>query len=187
MTLFNPSPGDEYMRELKMAATAWFMPGMTFVTLQSPGGVRGANTIYYQPMFFPEDVAVDRVGLQVGIAGGAACGCRLFEFDRATGQPGALIENFGDFNTTVIGDKEIVISRTFTRGYYFGAIRDTAGSLQLVRPTYPQNCCGLQGFSSDPGNYSYPSFSVVAAWADPAPTPDTVGNLDNFVLYFRRA
>lgn len=98
----------------------WVMPG--WYGAAAANQVVTANRTYYMPIYIPESVSYDRIGInvQAGDGAGGVADLRIFEWD--TGVPGDLVLSAGTVSTNAGGAKEIVIAETLN-GLYFLAIR----------------------------------------------------------------
>ena len=99
----------------------WTMPG--WVSLLGANQLVSANRTYYTPIFVPESVSYDRIGIRVGVGDGVGglADLRIFEWD--AGVPGALVLSAGTVSTNAAAAVEIIIAQTLEPGLYFLAVR----------------------------------------------------------------
>lgn len=64
----------------------------------------------------------DRIGIEVTTGGSATCALRLGIYNGAGGVPTSVLLDAGTVDGTTTGAKEITISQTLARGYYFLAL-----------------------------------------------------------------
>jgi hypothetical protein len=72
--------------------------------------------------YIPESVTVDRVAINVSTLGTGVARLGLYNHDSATGRPSTLISDWGTVSVTTTGVKEITISNTLTKGWYWFAM-----------------------------------------------------------------
>ena len=157
--------------KLKPAVTRWVIPGW-YVNAASTQAF-AADTITYIPIFVSETTTYIRIGIEVTTLSAGTADLRIFAWNN--GVPGALILSAGTVDTGTTGLKELTISQQLTRGYYFLAIRCTGTpTLQVpditraIMPPVP----GFGATGTPP--IPYVGLGVVAAYADPAPAPNSV-------------
>lgn len=158
-------------RRLKPAITRWVCPGWYAAgyvdTPNCSGGV-----IFYIPILVQESITYDRIGIYVtGAVGGSIADLRIFAWNN--GVPGALILSCGNIDVGSTGAKELPISWSASRGYYFLAIRCSPGSPNLRSPD-PAKAIrsplgGLYGVLGDMPHRM--TMYANAPYADPAPAP----------------
>lgn len=85
------------------------------------GSTLNANYAYALPVLVERSITVDRIGVNVGIGGGAGSVVRLGIYDDTAtgGGPGALIVDGGTVDTTGTGIKEVSVSQALVPGVYW--------------------------------------------------------------------
>ena len=145
-----------------------------------------AGRIYYIPIFVTETTTYIRIGVYVETALAGTADLRIFAWDN--GVPGKLILSAGTVDTSTTGGKEITISQTLSRGYYFLAFRCTSacqlyglkGESSVVVPA-----AGLRTTTYPNPRYCVPF--VTAAYADPAPAPDAASIIEAGCVFLRES
>ena len=160
--------GADYPMKLKPAVVRWVLPGW--------GGKRGTGwvgggKIYYIPIFVEETTTYIRIGVYVATAASGSADLRIFGW--TDGLPDALVLNAGTVDTGTTGAKEITISQELTRGYYFLALRCTAGpelrGIDLDKAAWAP----ISGMNAQVGGApSNVILDVTGAHTDPARAPD---------------
>lgn len=164
-----PSVGD-YPDRIGIDWTRYVVPGWF---IHSTTGLQVvAGRIYYIPIFVVQTTTFIRIGIYVSSLLAGSADLRIFAWDN--GVPGALILSAGTVDTGSTGFKELTISQELTRGYYFLAVRCTSACSLLgpntINPVVPP-VPGFETFGSV--SASMVILSVLAAYADPAPTPSS--------------
>ncbi|KKL27238.1 hypothetical protein LCGC14_2387220, partial [marine sediment metagenome] len=165
--------GADFPEKVKPAVTRWVIPGWFFNG--SLNDVANAGVIFYVPIFVEETTTYIRIGINVQTAVSGDADLRIFNW--SGGLPGALVLAAGTVSHATTGNKEITISEELTRGYYFLAIR-CSGSPTLKGIDRSDNgvvppVAGLAGGLSFDNFFNMIPIKT-AAYADPAPTPDSI-------------
>ena len=129
-----------------------------------------ANWIYYTPIFVAETTTFIGIGIRVDTALEGSADLRIFAWEN--GLPGKLILSAGTVDTGTTGAKEITISQTLSRGYYFLAVRCTSAC--QLQGTQPESSIMMPAGGFRTVEYPNPRYSVLmvnAPFADPAPAP----------------
>ena len=168
-----------------VAITRWTMPGW-YISGTTPGTTGGsAGRIFYTPIFVEETTTYIRIGIEVTTGVATTADLRIFNWDN--GLPGSLVLAAGTVDVTSTGKKEIVISQQLTRGYYFLALRCGAASVGLtasqLSPAPVPPIAGTTTTGQPKVQNVIPS--VVDAYADPAPAPDTVMTVNKAFVILR--
>jgi len=176
----------DYPKRVKPGAVRWSAPGWSFNLVANTNALVNGS-IVYQPIFVEEDTTFIRVGCRVTtLRAAATLDLRLFADN--DGAPGALIEDFGNVSLAAAASVEIVIATFLVRGYYWLAYRtDAAGAGATLR--------GIEvtsGYSSPftddiatIGTTPSQMYSVISAWADPAPAPTNHQSVAEAILWYR--
>ena len=163
---------------IKPAVTRYVLPG--WFAEDSYQGVLVAGDLYYIPIFVTETITYIRIAIKVNTA--VTGDVRLGIYDWSAGLPGALSLDAGILATGTTGAKEITISKSLTRGFYFlCAVADAGPTLAapnaakgmvLAVPGISTN--GFGKFSSSIMKVGGRSADVAGGLADPAPAPDAI-------------
>ena len=109
----------------------WFYAwGTTYVV--------GAGTIYYIPIFVARTTTYTGIATDVVTAAGAGSVARMGIYQCAAGNPAGLVLDAGTVACDSTGNKEISITQTLNRGWYFLAIvtNDSSPTLRAMDSTY---------------------------------------------------
>ena len=159
-------PAADYPMKQKPAITRWVIPGWFSIGSQSNIAAT-AGRIYYIPIFVEEATTYIRIGVNVGTAVAGTADLRIFNW--GAGLPTSLVLSAGTVDTGTTGAKEITISQTLNRGYYFLAVRCSAApSLYGLSYAIPP-VSGINDSLAVQPKLVIPY--VAAAYADPAPAP----------------
>lgn len=160
-----------FPQQLSPIGTSWTTPGWySHATIYS---LITAGRIYYIPIFVTKTITFIRIGIYVDTGSAGTCDLRVFSW--LNGLPNSLILNAGTVNTAATGYKEITISLTLTRGYYFLAARFTGTPTVSGPSTASAVFPPVPGFISAGTGYN-PSviFLSTAPYFDPALTPSSL-------------
>lgn len=101
----------------------YFRSGFHSIGHPAPGTTSlVGNTLgrcHFTPFFAPVRMTFDRMGAQVGTAGGTGAVVRLGIYANAGGVPTSLILDAGTAATTSTGLKEVTISQSLDPGWYW--------------------------------------------------------------------
>lgn len=94
------------------------------VNVTSSSGAATATRMYLVPFWLPVAKAVDRIMVNVTVAGAAATVARLgiYGVDVSTYEPGALLLDAGTVATDTTGAKEATVSYTLAAGLFYAAV-----------------------------------------------------------------
>jgi hypothetical protein len=173
------SAASDYPKKLKPALTRYVLPG--WACYNASNVTVTAGRIYYIPIFVTETTTYTAIGISVIGTATGSCDLRIFQWNN--GVPGALILSAGTVDTGTNGAKEIAISQTLDRGYYFLAGRcNAAPTLSCPYSTYYISL-PIGGFQTSLSFALNTIMIVDAAYADPAPAPTgVVGDQYAFIL-----
>lgn len=181
---FIAHPPTDYPQTLKPAIERKVIPG--WYAYGSAEHAFIAGQISYIPIFVTKATAYDRIGVSVKGSAAGTADLRIFAWNE--GLPGALILSAGTVDTSSGGMKEIAISQTLARGYYFLAIRCSgAPSLYAIDPASPHHppVDGIiSGITTNPLNVIP---TVTAAYSDPAPAPTCMTLAQDAAVFLREA
>jgi len=176
LTVRNPTPGQHPLdRLINAVANQWSLPGWSWGAMTNQAIVAG--TIYYVPIYVSQPTDFDRIGVYVGVGDGAGglLDCRIFEDGGRV--PGSLLLSCGTLSTNANGAQEIVIAQTLGPGNYWLACRgDNTPSLQGFN-TASMVKMPVTGLAASLSTVVFGEACVCgvsAAYADPAPAPDTL-------------
>ncbi|MBT9165248.1 MAG: hypothetical protein DDT23_01263 [candidate division WS2 bacterium] len=162
--VYEPAMAD-YPQKLKPAVVRWVRPGW-YAPYSTHTTVTG-GVIYYIPIFVEETTTYIRIGIHVTTAMVGTADLRIFSW--RDGIPHSLILSAGVVDTGTIGEKEIIISQTLNRGYYFLANRCTSSPALIGISGGSAPVAGIGMFLGNvEGNVI---LTVSAAYANPAPVP----------------
>lgn len=142
----------------------------------STAGALTANNLYAIPLLVSRDMTVDRIGIEVAIAGTAGCVIRLglYEDDDAY-YPGALLLDAGTVAGDTTGVKLITIDQALTKGRYWAvAISDAAPSPRTLSPgsnAWPPLGCPTSAYTTS--NYGYKKSQTYGALPSTFPSGGT--------------
>jgi hypothetical protein len=97
----------------------WWLNQSGSVTTQSVSALY--NYIVLSAFYIPETVTVDRVAVHVSVLGSGDIRLGLYTHDATTGRPSSILADWGLVSTTTTGVKELTISYTFNKGWYWFA------------------------------------------------------------------
>jgi len=102
----------------------------------------GANKLHAAPLVIPRNIAVDRIAIDVEVAGGAGTHARLGIYENGTNvYPGSLLLDAGEVDITSTGIKAITIDQALTKGLYWVVFVTDDASMKI---------CGLANHPSVP-------------------------------------
>lgn len=111
----------------------WYGPFETFssslvLTWNTHANV--IDVVHYLPVFVPNAVTVDRIGLPLGIASAGTMTLGLYANDPVTFLPAARIVDAGTIDSTTLGDKEVTISEALTAEtwYWIAVLKNSGGA-----------------------------------------------------------
>ncbi|WP_445634595.1 hypothetical protein NSTC745_06417 [Nostoc sp. DSM 114161] len=88
------------------------------------------NTLCYIPLFVPQPISIDRIGIFVG-TGLTGSLCRLGLYSNSDGLPKNLIFDSGDISCATAGFKEAVVSAFLVPNYYWIGANSSVASPSL--------------------------------------------------------
>jgi hypothetical protein len=95
----------------------WWLNQSGSVTTQSVSALY--NYIVLSAFYIPETVTVDRVAVHVSVLGSGDIRLGLYAHDPTTGRPSSRLADWGLVSATTTGVKELTISYTFNKGWYW--------------------------------------------------------------------
>ncbi len=101
-----------------LASPRWTTPGWMINDRAALNTTSGR--ILYVPIFVARRTTYDRIGIEVDTSPGASL-IRLGIYDSLDDLPNNLVVDAGTIDSSTTGSKEIVISETLDRGFYFTA------------------------------------------------------------------
>ncbi len=172
----------------RYAVPGWFIHQVKDVLI-------AAGVVYYIPVTFPRDVTVDRLGIEVEVAGDAGALARLGIYDfKPNGAPGDLIVDGGTVAVDAVAEVEVSISQHLDKGiYFFALVSDGGPQLEGPDPSYAVST-PVDGFGIALGNVSWngpvitvmgESGQVAAGLTDPAVTPNGHDSADKALVRAR--
>ena len=138
------------------------------------------GTIYESPIYVPEPCTLDRIGINVAVAGAASTVGRLMLYaNLANGRPGALLVDGGTVAVDSTGDKEVTIALAVPAGIIRAAFISTgAPQLQGLATTYR----GINGTATPtPTAPRGTGTNAVGGSAAPNPFPTTLAYSVSFL------
>lgn len=97
----------------------WWLNQSGSTTTQAAGSLY--NYLILAAFYIPETVTVDRVAVHVSVLGSGDIRLGLYAHDPTTGRPSSRLADWGLVSTTTTGIKELTISHTFNKGWYWFA------------------------------------------------------------------
>lgn len=97
---------------------------------------QGDNILWAHPFFVPYTATYDRIGVDLisGAPAASNTSARLGIYNDSTAEPDSLVLDAGTFDMNPNGDKEITISQSLTRGWYWLAfLMDSGAATPLYR------------------------------------------------------
>lgn len=149
------------------------------------------NTLRVAPIVVPSTLTIDRIGLEITVAGGAGSVVRLGLYKDSTvhpGFPGALSFEAGStIDGTSVSYQEVTISKTLVAGLYWLAAVAQVGTAPTVRSTQSYSMPQHFKAGTDVSNAGWFTSGVTGAmpdpWPDAAPTSaKLLGNVPRVVL-----
>ena len=182
----SPATVTDYPKSQEPAWDKWLIPGWYYTVVTTT--VANVGNIYYIPIFVSATKTYTRICCNVTTGAAGNADLRIFAWNN--GVPGALILSAGTVDTAAAAHKEIVINITLKRGYYYLAIRCTAAptlagpdKASAVVPPVPGQ--GRVAIVEYPSKYVIPRSN--AAYADPAPAPDSMAEANYAFVYLKSA
>lgn len=162
---------DAHQAEMFQSAVVGSYMRMPFDTTGT--GALVANVLYLVPFFVSRPMTVDRIAIEVTIAGAGGTVARLGIYGEAAtaGTPGALLVDGGTVAVDSTGIKAVTVSTALTRGWKFIAVvTDGTPTIRIARPQWTP-----MGLGASPANvsegaciYTYTKAAVgIGALADP--------------------
>lgn len=132
-TTFHPAPDSGTYAPLGLREGYWYVGG--------DGGnpttaIRPEAQLEATPFLMPVDGSLDRIAVEVTTVGTSGAVIRLGIYDAAAdGTPGNLVLDAGTVSGTSTGVKEVTISPSLDRGWYFlaAAVQGAAGTRPTTR------------------------------------------------------
>lgn len=179
--LIAPSSPPDFPELLVDPTQTWVVPGWNYSNYANGALVTG--DVYYQPIFIPESMDFDKIGLRVTATGAAGKLARLGIYEWDSGTPGALKKDAGTVDIDVATAVEVACVVTLARGYWFlASVSDDNYSARCAAIasmiTVPVICgYGSSGGSAASGIILHKSGStqggqVAGGLDDPAVAPD---------------
>jgi hypothetical protein len=97
----------------------WWLNQSGSVTTQATGSLY--NYLILSAFYIPETVTVDRVAVHVAVLGSGDIRLGLYAHDPTTGRPSSRLADWGLVSATTTGIKELTISQTLNKGWYWFA------------------------------------------------------------------
>lgn len=167
------------------ATNPYIVPGWSISKLvQSGGGIVG--DIKYFPIYIAEDTTFDSIAISVvsAVAGGTI-EARLYDADGDL-LPNNQIIDFGVFDVSTTGIKEIVSKFTLQSGYYFIATRINTGNPQVLGTTDTLSS-PLTTRIDLTGKNGYNVYSVTGVMSNPAIAPTNFTSTGGVLVLFKIA
>jgi len=102
------------------------------------------NYLITTAFYLPESVTVDRVAINISVLGTGDIRLGLYAHDNATGKPGSRIADWGLVATTSTGVKEVTISQTLNKGWYwFAYVWQTSNTTAFTMTSTPMNTLNI--------------------------------------------
>ena len=171
----------------------WWLNQSGSVTTQAGGSLY--NYLILSAFYIPETVTVDRVAVHVSVLGSGDMRLGLYAHDATTGRPSSRLADWGLVSTTTTGIKELTISYTFNKGWYWFAhcwqTSNTTAHTWTANPLNTLNIPVFLGTSSAGMNISRGAtyYFTPVAGALPGSASNAVGlNINNSIrVAFRTA